>query len=100
MAESRGHWLLRRLQQWPDLANHTYTLAAFLAACLLVPIVIALCTGKHVSSQWETAWNGCSERCVTLLLRSLGVLTSNLKWDTGLLQLILFAVSSLPASKC
>lgn len=43
MAASRGNWLLRRLQQWLNLASHTYTLVAFMAACLLVPSVIALC---------------------------------------------------------
>jgi hypothetical protein len=42
MAASRDHWL--------NLANHTYTLTAFLAACLVVPSVIALCIGKHVNS--------------------------------------------------
>jgi hypothetical protein len=44
---SRGHWLLCRLEEFMDLANHLHTFIAFLAACLLVPGTVVLCTGTE-----------------------------------------------------
>ncbi|XP_021938483.1 uncharacterized protein LOC110839019 isoform X2 [Zootermopsis nevadensis] len=40
---SRGHWLLRQVEEFMDLANHMYTFLAFTAGCCLVPGAIALC---------------------------------------------------------
>ncbi|XP_069685750.1 uncharacterized protein [Periplaneta americana] len=39
---SRGHWMLRQVQEFMDLANHLYTFLAFLSACFLVPGTIVL----------------------------------------------------------
>jgi hypothetical protein len=46
---SKGHWLLRQVEEFMDLAYHLYTFLAFMAAYCLVPGTIVLCAGKYVS---------------------------------------------------
>jgi hypothetical protein len=48
---SRGHWLLLGLEEFMDLASCLYTFTAFLAACLLVPGTVVLCTGTQKTTE-------------------------------------------------